>query len=305
MVTMAWRRRKGMVNNFYKLEDNALSPATASHTFLLFGDNAYTYAQVYEKALRYGSWWKETMGVQKDDVVALDFMNSDTFLFLWMGLWAIGAKPAFMNYNLRDQALVHCIKTSKAKLMLVDPDVADVLTPSLHEELPGVRMELFSEPVKAQADATAPVRYPDEQRFDDKPEAMGILIFTSGTTGLPKAAVVSWAKMIATGNVASRWMGLKKDDIYYTVCPCFFNWEWRREAADALTTTCSACQCTILPRVCSASRPCSTLGRHWRSASGSPIRRSGRTCASSGPLPFSTSVRRAGICSRLLRRSTL
>lgn len=217
VVSMAWRRRKGTMSIFYKLEENALSPATANHPFLLFGDNSYTYAQVYEKALRYGVWWKETMGVERDDVVALNFMNSDTFIFLWMGLWAIGAKPAFINYNLRDQALIHCINTAKAKLMLVDPEVVDVLTPKLREELPNARIEVFSALLKAQADAAEPKRYPDEQRYDDKKESTAILIFTSGTTGLPKAAVVSWAKMIATGNFAFRWMGIKKDDIYYTV----------------------------------------------------------------------------------------
>lgn len=221
VVTMAWRRRKGTMSIFYKLEENALSSSTANHPFLLFDDKSYTYAEVYDKALRYGHWWKETMGVEKDDVVALDFMNSDTFIFLWMGLWAIGAKPAFINYNLRDQALIHCINTAKAKLMLVDPDVVDVLTPKLREELPNARIEVFSALLKAQADATEPKRYPDEQRYDDKKESTAILIFTSGTTGLPKAAVVSWAKMIATGNFAFRWMGIKKDDIYYTCMPLY------------------------------------------------------------------------------------
>ncbi|CAK7202592.1 long-chain fatty acid transporter fat1 [Sporothrix eucalyptigena] len=221
LVTMAWRRRKGTMSIFYKLEENALSSSTANHPFLLFDDKSYTYAEVYDKALRYGNWWKETMGVQKDDVVALNFMNSDTFIFLWMGLWAIGAKPAFINYNLRDQALIHCVNTAKAKLMVADPLVVDALTPMIREELASTRIEVFSDLVKAQADGTAPVRYPDELRYDDKAESPAILIFTSGTTGLPKAAVVSWAKMIATGNFGRGWISLKKDDIYYTCMPLY------------------------------------------------------------------------------------
>ncbi|CAK7229407.1 long-chain fatty acid transporter fat1 [Sporothrix curviconia] len=213
---MAWRRRMGTMSIFYKLEENALSSTKANHPFLLFGDKSYTYAEVYDKALRYGNWWKETMGVKKNDVVAINYMNSDTFIFLWMGLWSIGAKPAFINYNLRDQALIHCVKAAKSKLMVVDPEVVEALTPSLREELADVRLEVFSDLVKAQADASTATRYPDEELFDDKAESPAMLIFTSGTTGLPKAAVVSWAKMISTGNFARGWISLKKDDIYYT-----------------------------------------------------------------------------------------
>ncbi|ERT01341.1 hypothetical protein HMPREF1624_02585 [Sporothrix schenckii ATCC 58251] len=221
LVTMALRGRSGKMNIFYKLEENAKSSSTANHPFILFGDKSYTYAEVYDKALRYGHWWKQTMGVQKDDVVALDYMNSDTFIFLWFGLWAIGAKPAFINYNLRDQALIHCIKTAKAKLMLFDPDVVEALTPELREALPNVRIEVFSALLQGQADATEPKRYPDEVRYDDKKENTAILIFTSGTTGLPKAAVVSWAKMFATSNFARGWIGIKKDEIYYTCMPLY------------------------------------------------------------------------------------
>ena len=217
LLTMAWRRRKGTMSIFYQLEERALSSSTANHPFLLFGDNSYTYAEVYDKALRYGNWWKETLGVKKDDVVAINYMNSDTFIFLWFGLWAIGAKPAFINYNLRDQALVHCIKTAKSKLMIVDPEIVEALTPSLREELADVRIEVFSDLIKAQADGSKATRYPDEVRFDDKPESPAMLIFTSGTTGLPKAAVISWAKMISTGNFARGWISLKNNDVYYTV----------------------------------------------------------------------------------------
>jgi acyl-CoA synthetase (AMP-forming)/AMP-acid ligase II len=40
----------------------------------------------------------------------------------WLGLWAIGAAPAMINYNLAGKALMHCLKVSGAKLLLVDED---------------------------------------------------------------------------------------------------------------------------------------------------------------------------------------
>lgn len=218
VVSMGMSRLTGKINVFYRLEEKAKSAAFANRTFLLFGDYAYTYAQVYDRSLRYGVWLKETMGVEKGDVVAVDFLNSDTFIFIWLGLWSVGAKPAFINYNLRDQPLIHCVQTATTKLLLVDPAIAEAVTPEVQSALSGTRIEIFTEAIKADIFTTEPVRYPDELLHEDKLENMGVLIFTSGTTGLPKAAVVSWSKMIVAGNFTWHWTGATKNDVYYTVC---------------------------------------------------------------------------------------
>jgi len=48
-------------------------------------------------------------------------MNSPDFILAWLGLWSIGAAPAMINYNLASKALLHCLKISGTKLLLVDP----------------------------------------------------------------------------------------------------------------------------------------------------------------------------------------
>ena len=68
--------------------------------------------------LKYGTWLK-TKGVQKEEIVAMNFVNSEVFIWVWFGLWSIGAKPAFINYNLTGKPLFHTIRTSTARLVLV------------------------------------------------------------------------------------------------------------------------------------------------------------------------------------------
>ncbi|EFX02362.1 long-chain-fatty-acid-ligase 1 [Grosmannia clavigera kw1407] len=221
VISMNMSRLTGKISVFYRIEERAKSSAFANRPFILVDDYSYTYAQVYDRALRYGVWLKEKMAVGKGDVVAVDFMNSDTFIFLWLGLWSIGAKPAFINYNLRDQPLVHCIQTATTKLILVDSAVAEAFTPEVRTALSDRRIEVFSEALKTEIFATDPIRYPDELRHEDKLEDMAVLIFTSGTTGLPKAAVVSWSKLIVGGNFTWHWTGATKDDIYYTCMPLY------------------------------------------------------------------------------------
>mgnify|MGYP003624079441 CR=1 FL=1 len=69
--------------------------------------------------------WFKHKGVGKDEIVAMDFVNSEVFIWVWFGLWSIGAKPAFINYNLTGKPLVHTIKTSTARLVLVDEEGKD------------------------------------------------------------------------------------------------------------------------------------------------------------------------------------
>lgn len=47
-------------------------------------------------------------------------LNSADYVFAWLGLLAIGAAPAMINHNLAAEALLGCVRTSNAKLLLVD-----------------------------------------------------------------------------------------------------------------------------------------------------------------------------------------
>jgi acyl-CoA synthetase (AMP-forming)/AMP-acid ligase II len=221
LLTMYWNEYRGRINSFYRLESLATSRSSADRAFLLFDNERYTYARTYDYVLRYGHWLKTHLGVEKGEIVALDFQNTDHFVFLWLALWEIGAKPAFINYNLTSKALIHCVKRANTRLMLIDPNVADNISSDVRSELPNVQFTVFDPALAKQALHSDPVRYPDSLRDDQTLEDMALLIYTSGTTGLPKAAVVSWAKVFITGAFTSRWIGTKTSDIYYISMPLY------------------------------------------------------------------------------------
>lgn len=49
-------------------------------------------------------------------------MNSAEFLVIWLGLWCIGCAPAMLNFNLKKEALVHCLRVCGARVLVVDVD---------------------------------------------------------------------------------------------------------------------------------------------------------------------------------------
>lgn len=229
-------KRADRINFFYVLEEYALDKATAGKPLVLFEGKSYTYAQTYDTTLRYGAWFRERHGVRQGDIVALDYQNSETFIFLWFALWSIGAKPAFINYNLQGAALTHCLRASTATLAIVDPRVADGVTEDVRAELPNMNFLVFTPEVEAEAQGQEPVRYPDAVRSESEYVNMAILIYTSGTTGMPKPAIVSWAKVRMAATMSASGTASGSDDIMYTVRKLAMH-----VLGETTLTKCSAC----------------------------------------------------------------
>lgn len=218
LINMIRAHRAGRTNLYYLLEERALSPATATSPFLIFEGRTLTYAETYARVLRWGEYLSARHNVQPGEVVALNLTNSDTFVLAWFALWSLGATPAFVNYFLTGKPLVHTLKTSGARLVLVDPLMVESLTDEVRTEVGGgVNYVVLDEGVEREVDATEPKRQGDEGRKVDSYVGMAILIYTSGTTGMPKPAVVSWLKIYTASMMAAKGTGLSRGDVFYLV----------------------------------------------------------------------------------------
>ncbi|KAH6877115.1 hypothetical protein B0T10DRAFT_193835 [Thelonectria olida] len=217
---MYYREFMDRLNMFYLLESIAKDPKTAERPLFIFEGRRWSYAESYERILRYGNWLKHDMGVKPKDIVAMDFQNSHEFVFLWWGLWSIGAKPAFINYNLSGDSLSHCLGVATTKLCIVDANVAENVGQDVKDKHPGIRFLVMTPEIETKVLAHDPVRQPDSDRSGEKLSDISILIYTSGTTGLPKPAVVSWGKCVVAGTVTARLMG-RNGDVMYTAMPLY------------------------------------------------------------------------------------
>ncbi|GKT75076.1 AMP-binding enzyme [Colletotrichum tofieldiae] len=220
-LSTLWRERTDRLNGFYVLERAALNKSTANRTFIIFEGKTYTYRETYDQALKYGTWLRERFGVKPKDIVAINFQNSDVFIFLWLGLWSIGAKPAFINYNLTGKPLAHCAKAAKTKLMLIDPNVVSNVGDDVRSELDTVQFVVLDDALHREIDATKPRRAPDSDRSESQYQNLAVLIYTSGTTGMPKPAIVSWAKCIVGGVFTSKFTSNSPSEVFYTSMPLY------------------------------------------------------------------------------------
>ena len=202
--------------------------------------------------LKYATWMKTKYAVAPGEIIAMDFTNSPTFVFIWLAIWSLGAKPAFINYNLTGNALLHCIKVSTARIVFVDEEVKHTFTSDVTQGLSSSSMREGKGPVEVvyvepeeerQILEITAIREPDTSRSGVKGSDLAILIYTSGTTGLyvdnsivifmkkdelilhlfrPKAGIISWHKLYSGRHVLSTWMGWEQQDRFYTVSARFW-----------------------------------------------------------------------------------
>lgn len=142
--------------------------------------------------------WALSENCQPGDTVAVFVRNRLEYVALWYGLSKIGVVPALINYQLRAKALAHCINISDTKMAIVDVELLDawksarkLITTSPKE------FTAFGDKKRSYGDFDAAVSSqiksrPDKSiRADIRSGDLLMKMFTSGTTGLPKAAKVS------------------------------------------------------------------------------------------------------------------
>uniref|UniRef100_A0A8D0HQD9 long-chain-fatty-acid--CoA ligase n=1 Tax=Sphenodon punctatus TaxID=8508 RepID=A0A8D0HQD9_SPHPU len=196
--------------------------------FILYEGDVYTYRDVDRRSNRVAQVFLKQGVLKKGDTVALLMSNEPDFIHLWFGLAKLGCVVAFLNFNIRARSLLHSIQSCEPKLLIVGADMLGTLEeilPSLQEDiqvwvmtkdptLPGVITILD----KLEAASEDPV--PVKLRSVNSLKSSVLYIFTSGTTGLPKAAVISHMQVLK--GAAGLWaFGATPADVVYITLPLY------------------------------------------------------------------------------------
>ena len=193
---------------------------------ILFEGRTITWAEFNGLANRYAHCLR-ARGIARGDVVSLFMENRIEFLAAMTALNKIGATSGLINTNLRGRPLVHCIGTTASKACIFGEELTEALAGAKAElNLTEGRDYLF---VPDAATTPAPNWASDlgaqseEAPSDNLPDTQNVAlgdtmtyIFTSGTTGLPKAAVLSNRRFLGAATMSHR-AGLKcteKDRLY-------------------------------------------------------------------------------------------
>ncbi len=210
------------------LEDKART--IGDKVYLLHGDMKITYKEINSGANSVANSLLR-LGIQKGDKVCVIMTNSVEYFHTWFALAKIGAVMVPINIALKGNLLRHIIQNSDASVVIADRDLVDRVA-FIQEEIKKVRTVIivpdYSEKeVGFSSDFT--LKKFDELRSgstENPPrhvhfyDPMSIL-YTSGTTGPSKGAILSHCYHYAVPNRERQFLRYQEDSVVYSCLPLF------------------------------------------------------------------------------------
>ncbi|KAA0107773.1 long-chain-acyl-CoA synthetase FadD6 [Mycolicibacterium sp. P1-5] len=189
----------------------------ADRVFIRMGDEKITYREANETANRFAAVLSDK-GVGRGDVVGIMLRNSPNAVLLMLAAVKCGAVAGMLNYHQRGDVLSHSIGLLDATVVVAESDLIDPIKESEAEVAELVTIEDIEE--QANGKPTDNPASASEVRAKDT----AFYIFTSGTTGHPKASVMThhrWLRALAAfGGLGLR---LNSNDTLYCPLPLYHN----------------------------------------------------------------------------------
>jgi fatty-acyl-CoA synthase len=190
----------------------------ADRVFLRFGDQQVTYREANAIANRYAAVLA-ARGVGQGDVVAVMLRNSPNAVLTMLAVVKCGAIAGMLNYHQRGEVLAHSLGLLDAKVMVAETDLVSAVTESGGAGATEVLTVEDLERYAVSAPATNPASVSAVRAKDT-----AFYIFTSGTTGFPKASVMTHRRWLsALAGFGGLGLRLRTDDTLYSCLPLYHN----------------------------------------------------------------------------------
>ena len=214
------------MNRFtHSLADELRSAAAQApdQPFIRMAAGEWTYAQIDRQSDEVAAGLF-ARGVRQGHNVSLMLPNCIEFALAWFALAKLGAVCAPLNTSFRGHALAHAIDLVESRLLIVHADSWPQLA-QVRDGLATVKQLVVV------GDACDPSALPwselkgPQQTAPEFPavafSSLCLLLYTSGTTGRSKAAMISHRFVLRHAQGVIEGLGLRPDDVLYCPYPMF------------------------------------------------------------------------------------
>lgn len=203
----------------------------ADKAVIKFEGKEITYKEYNELVNQYAHYFL-SLGVKKGDIVDIILQNRIEYVVLIGAVGKIGAVGSLINSDLREKSLIHCITITLGKVIVVGEECFEAFDSikgdlGLDDQILCFSSDSGAMPCpEGYIDLSSAVKeFPknnpstvaDVHMFDNY-----VYIFTSGTTGLPKAAYFPHQRLVTGGLYMGKILGqFKEEDTIYVATPLF------------------------------------------------------------------------------------
>ena len=194
---------------------------------LLSDTESFSFRALAERSNRYARW-ALAQHIGRGDTVCLLMPNRPEYMAIWLGIARVGGATALLNTHLVGPSLAHCIDAVAPKHVIV--------AEALLESLEAARPHLAAAPCIWSHGSGASAPFPDIaaqvaglsgerlSRGEGPPvgiDDLALYVYTSGTTGLPKAARISHYRLMVWTHWFAGMMETGPGDRMYNRLPMY------------------------------------------------------------------------------------
>ena len=197
-------------------------------------ESSYSYAEFLDKVNRVSNMlWR--LGVRQGDKVAVFMSNSPQFLWSYFGIMQLGAVMIPINIHLKTDEVGYILRNSESMALFASGDCLRQAQHLLTDGKLDLSLLAWDYPRDFSREIE-PVRFFDvpplleEEKGQLRPEIASLplepddvaqIMYTSGTTGRPKGAMLTHHNMIIDAHWIANWNRLEEDDRAMCVMPLF------------------------------------------------------------------------------------
>ena len=201
--------------------------------FVLYEQESYDFASMDDIALR-GAAWLTQRGVRPGDHVMLAVSNRPLFLFYWFSIAACGAVCVPISHDTFGESLHYMATQSDSSLILTETGEAMRMADTLADT--GIPIVAFESEAAFRHEVS---RFEPVTVLPVKSGAPVAILYTSGTTGLPKGVVIPAAAYHAIGRKIVEAISITAQDRILTFLPLHHANPQMYSLMSCLTTGCS------------------------------------------------------------------
>ena len=200
--------------------------------FIFFEDETWTYSEINNTANILAHKLIED-GISHGDKVILFMENRPSYVSTILALNKIGAVGVLINTSLKGEPLIHCINSSNSKKCIFGAELSGSLEGVLSsinitaksdiywvQDLPNDNCPEWATDINKILDLSKTDNLSETNNVTAKDIAF--YIFTSGTTGVPKAALFPNVKIVASStNITRGGYRMNSEDCLYNCLPLY------------------------------------------------------------------------------------
>jgi len=197
---------------------------------IIFNGRTITYRELHARSNQTAAWM-QFLGIEKGDRVAVMLANSLEFIDVFLACSRLGAIFVPINYRITAAELRHPILNARPRLFIFNPSFQEMVRVNDFDKQPAPMIMCIvggSPSAEGIRDYHAEIpafegKLPFVSRSlgPSDPEEPHVVMYTSGTTGAPKGAVLSHRKTFFNCLNAEIFFKLHFDDVMLIALPLF------------------------------------------------------------------------------------